>query len=99
MQHLRDRAASVSRDPAHEVVILPAYGPVADDENEVWLSDMDKLAEQIGSKRTIWTSNRLRCATILKPGAGRCYRAFARRLNSHHCDLRNYLGSGSLLVK
>ncbi|HEY1741840.1 MAG TPA: CbiX/SirB N-terminal domain-containing protein [Granulicella sp.] len=44
---LRDRAASISHNPAHEVVILTAHGPVPDDENKLWLHDMSILAEQI----------------------------------------------------
>ncbi len=44
---LRDRAASISRDPAHEVVMLVAHGPVPDDENKLWLADMDTLATAI----------------------------------------------------
>lgn len=44
---LKDRAASISQDPAHEVVLLIAHGPVPDDENKLWLNDMGLLAEQI----------------------------------------------------
>lgn len=44
---LKDRAASISKDPSHEVVILVAHGPVADDENRLWLDDMSNLAQQI----------------------------------------------------
>jgi hypothetical protein len=44
---LKDRAASISRDPADEVVLLIAHGPVPDDENKLWLNDMGLLAEQI----------------------------------------------------
>ena len=44
---LRDRAASISHHPAHEVVILIAHGPVPDDENKLWIHDMSILAEQI----------------------------------------------------
>ncbi|NYF80330.1 sirohydrochlorin chelatase [Granulicella arctica] len=47
---LRDRASSISRDPANEVVILVAHGPVPDDENKLWLNDMGLLAEQIGKQ-------------------------------------------------
>ncbi len=36
---LRDRAASISRHPKHEVVILVAHGPVPDNENKLWLDD------------------------------------------------------------
>ena len=44
---LKDRAASISRDPAQEVVILVAHGPVADNENTLWLNDMNILAAQM----------------------------------------------------
>lgn len=44
---LRDRAASISHNPAHEVVILIAHGPVPEDENKLWLHDMGLLAEQV----------------------------------------------------
>ena len=47
---LIDRAASIARDPAHEVVILVAHGPVAEDDNKLWLHDMGLLAEQMRSK-------------------------------------------------
>lgn len=44
---LCDRAASISHDPAHEVVVLVAHGPVADDENKLWLADMSILAGEV----------------------------------------------------
>ncbi len=44
---LVDRAASISKDPSHEVVILVAHGPVPDDENKLWLNDMSLLAKEI----------------------------------------------------
>lgn len=44
---LRDRAASISHDPAHEVVLLVAHGPVPEDENKLWLADMDILANEM----------------------------------------------------
>jgi len=44
---LRDRAASISHNPAREVVILIAHGPVPEDENKLWLHDMNTLAEQM----------------------------------------------------
>jgi sirohydrochlorin cobaltochelatase len=45
---LHDRAASISHDPAHEVVVLVAHGPVPDNENKLWLDDMSVLAEEMG---------------------------------------------------
>jgi hypothetical protein len=47
---LRDRASSITRDPAHEVVVLVAHGPVPDDENKLWLQDMNVLAKDIGDQ-------------------------------------------------
>ena len=47
---LTDRAASISKDSAQEVVILVAHGPVPDDDNKLWLHDMENLAGQIQSK-------------------------------------------------
>lgn len=47
---LVDRTASVSREPGHEVVLLVAHGPVPDDDNQLWLHDMQSLADQIYSK-------------------------------------------------
>ena len=47
---LADRAASVSKDPAQEVVILVAHGPVTDDENKLWLEDMGKLADRMRTR-------------------------------------------------
>ena len=47
---LRDRAASISHDPAHEVVVLVAHGPVPDDENKLWLADMSALANEMGQQ-------------------------------------------------
>lgn len=44
---LMDRAASISKDPAREVVILVAHGPVPDDENKQWLADMNLLANEM----------------------------------------------------
>jgi sirohydrochlorin ferrochelatase len=44
---LVDRAASISKDPAHEVVVLIAHGPVPDDENKLWLDTMAKLGTQM----------------------------------------------------
>lgn len=44
---LEDRAASISHDPTHEVVVLVAHGPVPDDENKLWLADMRVLADEM----------------------------------------------------
>jgi sirohydrochlorin ferrochelatase len=47
---LEDRAKSISQDPAHEIVILVAHGPVPEDDNKLWLHDMGILADQIRSQ-------------------------------------------------
>jgi sirohydrochlorin ferrochelatase len=44
---LIDRAASISKVPAHEAVILVAHGPVPEEDNKFWLNDMTLLAEQM----------------------------------------------------
>lgn len=44
---LLDRAAAISTHAEREVVILVAHGPVPDEENKLWLSDMSLLAEQM----------------------------------------------------
>lgn len=47
---LTDRAATVSRDPAGEVVVLVAHGPVEDEENKLWLKEMQVLADAMKAK-------------------------------------------------
>lgn len=37
---LTDRALAISKKPGDEVVVLVAHGPVSDDDNQKWLSDM-----------------------------------------------------------
>jgi sirohydrochlorin cobaltochelatase len=44
---LADRARSISRDPEHEAVVIVAHGPVGDEENRRWLSDMASLADRV----------------------------------------------------
>jgi hypothetical protein len=44
---LLTRIRSVSRDPANEVVIVVAHGPVADDENQRWLANMKTIVDRI----------------------------------------------------
>jgi sirohydrochlorin cobaltochelatase len=45
---LTSRARSISRNPADEAVVIVAHGPVGDDENQRWLSDMASLATRVG---------------------------------------------------
>ena len=51
-QILVDRAASISQNPSREVVILVAHGPVPDDDNKLWLSDMKALGDQMKKHST-----------------------------------------------
>lgn len=44
---LTTRALSVSADPAHEVVIVVAHGPVPEDDNQRWLAIMKTLAARM----------------------------------------------------
>lgn len=44
---LVDRARSISKDPAHEVIVLVAHGPVPEEDNRLWLGDMGALAERM----------------------------------------------------
>ena len=43
------RAAAISREPATEAVILVAHGPVPDDANEQWLSNLRTIAAQVSA--------------------------------------------------
>ena len=47
---LVDRAATISQDPAKEVVVLVAHGPVEDHENQLWLKEMGMLADGMKKK-------------------------------------------------
>ncbi len=58
---LADRAASISKDPAHETVVLVAHGPVPDEDNKLWLSDMNSLAARI-RKRSSYAD--IQCLTL-----------------------------------
>lgn len=42
---LLSRAERLSKNPARETVILVAHGPVSDEENQKWLTDMDILVD------------------------------------------------------
>jgi sirohydrochlorin ferrochelatase len=44
---LATRAASISRDPAGEAVVIVAHGPTSDEENRLWLWDMSALAAEV----------------------------------------------------
>jgi sirohydrochlorin cobaltochelatase len=45
---LLSRARAISRDPKSEVVVLVAHGPTSDEENQLWLNDMQLVAGRIG---------------------------------------------------
>jgi sirohydrochlorin ferrochelatase len=44
---LADRARARSRTPGTEAVVLVAHGPSVDDDNRLWLADMEVLAERV----------------------------------------------------
>lgn len=44
------RSASISREPAREVVIVVAHGPTSDENNIKWLADMKALADLMRPK-------------------------------------------------
>lgn len=46
---LVSRAKAISREPAHEAVVLVAHGPVPDADNRLWLADMERLAARVAS--------------------------------------------------
>jgi hypothetical protein len=48
---LLSRAQSISTDPAGEVVILVAHGPIPEAENQLWLEDMKVLAGLMAGKQ------------------------------------------------
>jgi sirohydrochlorin ferrochelatase len=47
---LFDRATALSREPAREVVVVVAHGPVSDEENAKWLADMGALVERMRAR-------------------------------------------------
>lgn len=48
---LTARAEAISREPAHEVLVLVAHGPNENAENELWLADLRAVAKLIEAKR------------------------------------------------
>ena len=46
---LVSRAKAISRDPAHEAVVIVAHGPVPDADNALWLADMGRVAARVSS--------------------------------------------------
>jgi sirohydrochlorin ferrochelatase len=47
---LASRAAGISSEPENEVVVVVAHGPVSDEANALWLSDMRLLVEAMRGK-------------------------------------------------
>jgi sirohydrochlorin ferrochelatase len=47
---LAARSLALSSDPANEVVIVVAHGPVSDEDNAKWLADMGALVEHMRGK-------------------------------------------------
>jgi sirohydrochlorin ferrochelatase len=52
---LLSRAKAISRDPAHEAVLIVAHGPVPDADNALWLADMARLGARVQSSVTFAT--------------------------------------------
>lgn len=48
---LLDRAATISRRPAQELVVLIAHGPNDDKENALWLEDLNAVASMVAAKK------------------------------------------------
>ncbi len=47
---LLSRTTDISTEPANEVVVVVAHGPVSDDDNERWLADMKLLVDRMRAK-------------------------------------------------
>lgn len=47
---LLSRAAAISRTPEEEVVVIVAHGPGSDEDNRLWLENMDVLAERMRAR-------------------------------------------------
>lgn len=58
---LLSRARGVSKEPAHETVVVVAHGPVSDEENNRWLADMASLA---GTMRSAGSFERIEYLTV-----------------------------------
>lgn len=58
---LLSRAQGVSQDPAHEVVVVVAHGPVSEEDNAKWLADMRWLAERVHDRSSF---QRIECLTV-----------------------------------
>jgi hypothetical protein len=91
---LRDRAASISQDPTREVVFLVAHGPVPDDENKLWLHDMNNLAEQI-HKQTHYSA--IRSLTLRDDAADRVRKKATKQLR-HNVEEVTKAGNTALIV-
>ena len=50
-QILADRAEAIAKDPAHDVVIIVAHGPNEDQDNALWLADMNALVAEMSAQR------------------------------------------------
>lgn len=56
---LLSRAQGISRDPAHEVVVVVAHGPVSEEDNAKWLADMRILVDQMRDRSSFKRIERL----------------------------------------
>ena len=58
---LISRAVDVSRTPEEEIVVLVAHGPSSAEDNDLWLANMDILAERMGPRTSF---SRIACLTV-----------------------------------
>ena len=58
---LLSRALDLSRQPDEEVVVVVAHGPTSDEDNDLWLGNMNTLVERIRPRTRF---SRIECLTV-----------------------------------
>ena len=58
---LLSRALDLSRQPDEEVVVVVAHGPTSDEDNDLWLDNMDTLVERMRPRTRF---SRIECLTV-----------------------------------
>ena len=58
---LLSRAVDVSRTPDEEVVVVVAHGPTSDEDNDLWIENMDILVERMRPRTRF---SRIECLTV-----------------------------------
>ncbi len=91
---LADRARAISKDPAHEAIILVAHGPVGEEENRRWLTSLSELAQSIGKTAPYATIDYMTVRDDAPPEIRNAATAELRAL----VDKRRGAGSRVLLV-